>query len=71
VPARDSSGEVRAPFDIKAQAGGARRAGLGAMVALEVIEWPIAALLAATHFIEHTARDGIVKQLTEGLEEGI
>jgi hypothetical protein len=27
--------------------------------------------LAATHFVEHHARDGIVKQLTEGLEEGI
>jgi hypothetical protein len=46
-------------------------AGLRAIVALEVIERPIAALLAATHFIEHNARDGIVKQLTEGLEEGI
>jgi len=46
-------------------------AGLGALVAFEVVEWPIAALLAATHFIEHNARDGIVKQLTEGLEEGI
>ncbi len=46
-------------------------AGLGALVALEVVEWPIAALLAATHFIEHNARDGIVRQLTEGLEEGI
>jgi hypothetical protein len=46
-------------------------AGLGALVALEVVEWPIAALLAGSHFIEHNARDGIVKQLTEGLEEGI
>jgi hypothetical protein len=46
-------------------------AGLGALVAFEVVEWPIAALLAATHFIEHNARDGIVRQLTEGLEEGI
>lgn len=46
-------------------------AGLGALVALEVIEWPIAALLATSHFIEHNARYAIVKQLTEGLEEGI
>jgi hypothetical protein len=46
-------------------------AGLGALVALEVVEWPIAALLAASHFIEHNARHAIVKQLTEGLEEGI
>jgi len=46
-------------------------AGLGTMVALDVIEWPIAALLAASHFIEHNARRAIVKQLTEGLEEGI
>jgi hypothetical protein len=46
-------------------------AGLGALVAFEVIEWPIAALLAASHFIEHNARHAIVKQLTEGLEEGV
>ncbi|MGZ6589920.1 MAG: hypothetical protein ACXVHX_37420 [Solirubrobacteraceae bacterium] len=46
-------------------------AGLGALVALEVVEWPIAALLAASHIIEHNARHAIVKQLTEGLEEGI
>lgn len=46
-------------------------AGLGTLVALEVIEWPIAALLAASHFIEHNARHAIVRQLTEGLDEGI
>jgi hypothetical protein len=46
-------------------------AGLGGLVVLEVVEWPIAALLAASHFIEHNARHAIVKQLTEGLEEGI
>jgi len=46
-------------------------AGLGALVALEVVEWPIAAPLAAGHFIEHNARDGIVKQLTEGMDKGI
>lgn len=46
-------------------------AGLGAMVALDVIEWPIAALLAATHFIEHHTRDHIVEELTEGFAEGL
>lgn len=46
-------------------------AGLGALVAFEVIEWPIAALLAASHFIEHNARHAIVRQLTEGLGEAV
>ena len=46
-------------------------AGLGALVAFEVVDWPIAALLAAAHFIEHNARDDVVKQLCEGLDEGI
>ena len=45
-------------------------AGLGAMAAAELVEWPIALLLAGTHFVENHSHSRDLQNLAEGLEEG-
>ena len=45
-------------------------AGLGAMAAAEFIEWPIALLLAGTHFIENHSHSRDIQDLAEGVDTG-
>jgi hypothetical protein len=45
-------------------------AGLGAMAAVELIEWPIALLVAGTHFIEHHAHSRDIQELADGIDAG-
>ncbi len=45
-------------------------AGLGAMAAAEFVEWPIALLLAGTHFIENHSRSRDIQELAEGVDTG-
>ena len=45
-------------------------AGVGAMTALELIEWPIALLIAGTHFVENHVHNRDVQQLAEGIDAG-
>lgn len=43
-------------------------AGVGAMAAFELIEWPIALLIAGTHFVENHSHNRDVQQLAEGID---
>ncbi len=45
-------------------------AGLGAMTALEVIEWPVALLVAAGHALSTHAHNPELHELGEGVESG-
>lgn len=45
-------------------------AGLGTMTAVELIEWPIAALVAGTHFIENHSHNRAISELAEGIDAG-
>jgi hypothetical protein len=40
------------------------------MAAFEVIEWPVALVVAASHALATHARDPAVRQLDEGAEAG-
>jgi hypothetical protein len=40
------------------------------MALFEVIEWPIAVVIAVGHEISHRARSRAVRQLAEGIEAG-
>lgn len=44
--------------------------GIGAMTAAELIEWPIALLLASTHFVEDHSRSRDIQELAEGIDAG-
>jgi len=46
-------------------------AGLGAMAAFELIEWPLALIIGVTHVIETTSRDQMVEELAGGVEAGV
>ena len=46
-------------------------AGLGAMAALELIEWPFALVVAGTHFLENHSRSREIQELAEGIEAGV
>lgn len=43
-------------------------AGLGAMTALEVIEWPVAAVVAVSHAIATHGRDPVLREAGAGTE---
>jgi hypothetical protein len=43
--------------------------GLGTMAALEVIEWPVAVLLAAGHAISTNTSNPELREAVEGAEE--
>lgn len=43
--------------------------GLGAMAALEVIEWPVALVVGATHALATSTRDPQLEEFLEGAEE--
>lgn len=45
-------------------------AGIGAMALIDLIEWPIAALVAGTHFIEHHSRSKDIQDLCDGIDAG-
>lgn len=51
-------------------AGLAWYAGIGAMAAAEVVEWPVALLVAGTHFIENNARNRDIQELADGISAG-
>ena len=40
------------------------------MSAVDLIEWPIAALVAGTHFIENHVHNRDVQQLADGIDSG-
>ncbi len=46
-------------------------AGIGAMAALELIEWPIALVISATHFVESHSHSRDVQELADGIESGV
>jgi uncharacterized membrane protein YjdF len=45
-------------------------AGLGIMAAFEVIEWPVALIVAAGHAVATNARNPEARELAEGTEAG-
>lgn len=45
--------------------------GLGAMAALELVEWPFALAVAGTHLLANHAHRRDVQELAEGIEAGI
>jgi hypothetical protein len=45
-------------------------AGIGAMAAAELVEWPVALLVAGTHFIENNTRNRDIEELAEGISSG-
>lgn len=44
--------------------------GLGAMTAFEVIEWPVALVIAASHALTTHAQDPTARELAEGTQAG-
>jgi hypothetical protein len=44
--------------------------GLGAMAVLDVIEWPLALLIAAGHTVASQAHNKALRELAEGIESG-
>ncbi|MDQ6692563.1 MAG: hypothetical protein M3Z13_07330 [Candidatus Dormibacteraeota bacterium] len=44
--------------------------GVGIMAALEVVEWPVALVIAASHAIAQRTHDKTVANLAEGAESG-
>jgi hypothetical protein len=44
--------------------------GLGAVVALELVDWPIALLIAAGHTLGSRSHNQVLRELGEGLESG-
>ncbi len=46
-------------------------AGLGAMAAIEVIEWPLALIVAAGHVIATQSESPAVREAVEGAESGL
>lgn len=45
-------------------------AGLGAMALLELIEWPVALLIAAGHTLAARSRNQALRELVQGVESG-
>jgi hypothetical protein len=43
--------------------------GLAALAALELIDWPVALVIAAGHFLASTHRNKLLEELGEALEE--
>ncbi len=44
--------------------------GLGLMAVFDVIEWPLAIVIAVGHEIAHRARTEALRELAEGIEAG-
>ena len=45
-------------------------AGLTLMALFEVIEWPVALVIAVGHELAHRARNRAIRELAEGIEAG-
>ncbi|GAC1317923.1 MAG: hypothetical protein NVSMB25_06470 [Thermoleophilaceae bacterium] len=45
-------------------------AGIGAMVALELIEWPVALVIGTAHAIQRHTHNRDIQALAEGIESG-
>ena len=45
-------------------------AGIGTMAALGTVEWPVAAVIAAGHFVAENSRSAAVSEAAEGAESG-
>jgi hypothetical protein len=45
-------------------------AGVGAMAALDFIDWPVALVIAAGHLIAERSKDRAVKEIGEGVSAG-
>ena len=45
-------------------------AGLGAMAVLEIVEWPLALVIAVGHTVASGSRNNTIRELGEGLESG-
>lgn len=45
-------------------------AGIGAMAAMELIEWPIALVITGTHLIENHVHSRSIQELADGIESG-
>lgn len=45
-------------------------AGLGVMAAAELIEWPVALIVAGTHLIETQSHNRDVEELADGIQAG-
>lgn len=45
-------------------------AGIGAMTAMQLIEWPIAVVITGTHFIENHSHNRNIQELADGIESG-
>ena len=45
-------------------------AGIATMATVELIEWPIALLVAGTHFVENHSHSRDIQELAEGIEAG-
>ena len=45
-------------------------AGLGVMAVVEVIEWPLALVIAVGHELAYRARTRALRELAEGIEAG-
>lgn len=43
-------------------------AGLGLMAAVELIEWPVAAIVAGTHFIQNHSHHRDIQELAQGIQ---
>jgi hypothetical protein len=50
------------------RAGLAWYAGIGVMAAAELIEWPVAVLVAGTHFIQNHSHQRDIQELAEGIQ---
>ena len=46
-------------------------AGLGAMAMIGLIEWPVAVVLGATHYIQNHSNDQLADQLLGGIDAGV
>jgi len=45
-------------------------AGIGGMAAVEIVEWPIALIIAGTHFVANHSHSRDVQELAEGIDAG-
>lgn len=61
---------TRASIHLPDRAGLAWYAGIGAMAAIDLIEWPIALVVAGTHFVENHSHSRDMQELAEGIDSG-
>ena len=45
--------------------------GLGALAAADMVDWPVALIIAAGHVIHTRSRNRVVEGLAEGVESGV